>query len=138
MRSHKLSLIRLPFDIKRQKKNTRNQHIFNISNISLANVDEIILDFRGRELSERASTLANSGIGRFKVAANDANLQAMLVHGALKALLERQDGRMDRIFQLQILRKSAVIKLSDGTHRFSRNVFALIIFLPIAVAFHAQ
>jgi hypothetical protein len=57
---------------------------------------------------------------------------------------------MDRILQADIVivtsaAKEEKMRIEDSqadkvlmAHRFSRNVFALVIFLPIALAFHAQ
>ena len=81
---------------------------------------------------------------------NHPNFDRLLCHLPLKTFFQRQQRRMDRILQADIVvvpstAKEKNLRIEDSqvdkvlmTHRFSRNVFALVIFFPIALAFQAQ
>lgn len=96
---------------------------------------------------------------------DDPELDRLLVHDAFEAFLQSQQGGVDRVLEREVVvipgrgtdseltalifldnrlqlsqtSQSALIAIQPTqTHRFSRNVFALTWFLPIALAFHAQ
>ena len=78
-----------------------------------------------------------------RVALDHADLNVVLGHLPLKPLLERQDGRVDRILQLHLgaVAVRAVMRhppMQRRANRFSRNVLALTMFLPMLAAFHAK
>lgn len=116
---------------------------------------EVVSDFLLRQLSERGLCPPRAlNLSRLKVRltghSDDADLDRLLRHAPLEALLQRQQCRMDGVLEADIVvvpsatyngqyRVRPAATAGDRlAHRFSRKVFAFTMFLPIALAFQAQ